>query len=51
MVASRWIVGETVGRSVVDGLSVVGGFEYAVYKKNSSTEQIIVINDVSNIRS
>lgn len=26
VVASRWIVGETVGGSVVDGLLVVGGF-------------------------
>lgn len=50
MVAGRWVVGETVGESMLGALSVVGGFVIRRLQKNSSTEQMIVINDVLNIR-
>ena len=50
VVAGRWVVGETVGESMLGALSVVGGFVIRRLQKNSSTEQMIVINDVLNIR-
>lgn len=50
MVAGRWVVGETVSESMLGALSVVGGFVIRRLQKNSSAEQMIVINDVLNIR-
>lgn len=65
MVGGQWVGGIPVGGSVEDrslgrwsycwwlvacGLSVVGGFVIRRLQKNSSAEQMIVINDVLNIR-